>query len=177
MSEHTESDKGLRFKLFKWDESRPYTKDTMYLEPMSGTQEKGWSDLCAAGYHDGAEVKLLFSSPGFSLTHAWFKSGVPLPRHSHNVDCLYYIVSGSLRIGSSELTAGDGFFVGTDVPYSYIPGDDGLEILEFRTGDHFNMKFLADNQNFWAKAIDQVISKKSEWKTEEKPTPKINIIK
>ena len=97
---------------------------------------------------DGTTVKLLFSMPGMSLTHAWFKSGFPLPRHSHDTDCLYYIVAGSIRIGTEELGKGDGFFVGADVPYAYTPGADGVEILEFRASNAFDIKLLANNPLF-----------------------------
>jgi hypothetical protein len=41
-----------------------------------------------------------------SLCWAWFKSGYVLPRHSHNADCLYYVLGGSLRLGSVWLKAG-----------------------------------------------------------------------
>jgi hypothetical protein len=50
--------------------------------------EKSIAELQEAGIEEGQAVKLLFSAPGFSLTYAWFKSGFPLPRHSHNSDCL-----------------------------------------------------------------------------------------
>jgi quercetin dioxygenase-like cupin family protein len=73
-----------------------------------------------AGMLEGTRVKLLFAVPGMSLTHAWFKSGFPLPRHSHDADCLYYIIAGSLKIGTEELAAGDGFFVGAGVPYTNV---------------------------------------------------------
>jgi hypothetical protein len=75
----------------------------------------------AEGAADGDMVKLLFAMPGMSLTYAWFKSGYPLPLHCHNADCLYYIIAGSLQLGTEQLGKGDGFFVGSDVPYSYTP--------------------------------------------------------
>ena len=45
----------------------------------------------------------------------------PCPATVHNADCLYFIVAGSLRLGSEELGPGDGFFLGVDVPYTYVP--------------------------------------------------------
>lgn len=123
-----------------------------------------------AGMLEGTTVKLLFEMPGLSLAHAWFKSGFPLPRHTHNVDCLYYIVAGSLRIGSEELARGDGFFVGAGVPYSYVPGPDGVEVLEFRGSNSFDIKLMANNAAYWAKAVATVEDKRECWQSELAPS-------
>jgi hypothetical protein len=123
-----------------------------------------------AGMLEGTTVRLLFEAPGFSLAHAWFKSGFPLPRHSHNVDCLYYILAGSLRIGTEVLGRGDGFFVGAEVPYSYVPGPEGVEVLEFRGSNSFDIKLLADNPAFWAKAVEKVERSRGDWKGESPPS-------
>jgi hypothetical protein len=122
-----------------------------------------------AGANEGHDLKLLFAIPGFSLSYVWFKSGFPLPRHSHNVDCLYYIVGGSLFIGHEELGVGDGFFVGQDVPYTYRPGPAGVEVLEFRAADTFNIKILANNPLFWDKAVETVREHRSAWAHEPRP--------
>src|SRR5436309_1535294 len=119
--------------------------DVMDYDGMTPQIEQTFAQLTEAGIDEGQTVKLLFSAPGFSLTYAWFKSGFPLPRHSHNADCLYYIVAGALTLGSETLGAGDGFFVPKDAAYSYVPGPQGVEVLEFRQADHFNIKFLAGN--------------------------------
>jgi hypothetical protein len=124
----------------------------------------------AAGADAGNELKLLFAIPGFSLTYVWFKSGFPLPRHSHNVDCLYYILGGSLMFGQEELGAGDGFFVGQDVPYTYQAGSAGVEVLEFRAANLFNIKILANNPAFWDMAIDTMRSRQGQWAQEPRPT-------
>lgn len=123
-----------------------------------------------AGMLEGTTVKLLFEMPGLSLTHAWFKSGFPLPRHTHDVDCLYYIVAGSLRVGTETLAKGDGFFVGAGVPYHYVPGDDGVEVLEFRGSNSFDIKLLADNPAFWTKAVGTVNGNRESWASELPPS-------
>ena len=46
---------------------------------------------------------------GFSLVSLDFPPGAMLPRHSHSADCLYYIVSGGIVMGTRELGPGDGF--------------------------------------------------------------------
>ena len=80
--------------------------------------EARFARLAEVGAGEGQMVKLLFSAPGLSLTYAWFKSGFPLPRHSHDADCLYYIIAGSLTLGSQTLGAGDGFFVPSQAAYA-----------------------------------------------------------
>ena len=44
-----------------------------------------------------------YTVPGFGLTHVWFKEGYALPLHSHDCDCLYYVIAGSLKMGTEEL--------------------------------------------------------------------------
>ncbi len=123
----------------------------------------------ARGVMAGTKVRLLFKRPGLSLSHAWFKSGFPLPRHSHDTDCLYFILSGSLRIGTEELAKGDGFFVGDGVPYSYVPGPDGVEVLEFRSADAFDIKLLAGNPAWWEKALERLDEVQASWPTQLAP--------
>lgn len=102
----------------------------------------------AEGLHtsvdNGSVTRVLLRNEksGFSLVYAWFKSGYSLPPHVHNTDCLHYIVSGSLRLGTRNLNACDSFFVPKDPFYSYTPNSEGAEVLEFRsqTGFDFVMR-------------------------------------
>jgi hypothetical protein len=141
------------------------------MEPMPATEieSAGMQQLMQSGMMDGGQVKLLYSRPGMSLTYCWFKSGYPLPRHSHSADCLYFIVSGSLKVGTEELGAGDGFFLGTDVPYTYVPGENGVEVMEFRTSDKFDFKMLANNKTYWDKALSSLLTAKVKWPEEAAP--------
>jgi quercetin dioxygenase-like cupin family protein len=102
----------------------------------------------AAGLGAGAETKVVLRQSedegGFSLVSLWFKPDFPLPRHTHDADCLYYVLSGSAVMGNQSLRAGDGFFVPKDAPYQYSAGPEGVEVLEIRHGvDHFDMKIPA----------------------------------
>ncbi|OZB14427.1 MAG: hypothetical protein B7X53_13890, partial [Hyphomonas sp. 34-62-18] len=115
-------------------------------------------------------VKTLFSRPGFSLTYAWFKSGFPLPLHTHNADCLYYIVAGSLQLGTEKLGKGDGFFIGKDKAYRYTPGPEGVEVLEFRSEENFDIKFLAKTLPAWAKITDVIKERRPAWANETPPS-------
>lgn len=123
----------------------------------------------ASSKDSGQVVKELFSMPGMSLTYAWFKSGFPLPLHTHNADCLYYIIAGTLKLGVEELGAGDGFFVGSNVPYTYKPGPNGVEVLEFRTADKFDIRFLGKTETYWNKTIGAIAEKQDAWVGERPP--------
>jgi quercetin dioxygenase-like cupin family protein len=96
------------------------------------------SENVALGSHDA----VLFRGDGdqaFSLVKVSFAPHYVLPRHAHDGDCLYYVVEGSLVMGSQVLEAGDGFFVPSDAPYAYEAGPDGVVVLEFRTRTSFGM--------------------------------------
>ena len=73
---------------------------------------------------------------GMSLTHVWFGPDFQLFRHSHPAygDCLYYVLTGSIIMGSKTLGPGDGFFVPNGLPYKYKAGPEGVQVLEFRAG-------------------------------------------
>ena len=91
--------------------------------------------LREAGRDDGLTSNLLYrQQDGFSIVHLWIKPGYPLPRHSHDSDCLYYVVRGSLIMGTETLRASDGFFVPAHANYTYVGGPDGGELIEIRYG-------------------------------------------
>jgi len=160
-----------RFALFRSAESRDFEQSgVMSQGAPTETKMAGAVAAVDAGMLEGTTVRLLFDLPGLSLTHAWFKSGFPLPRHTHNVDCLYYVLAGALRIGTEELGRGDGFFVGAGVPYSYLPGPEGVEVLEFRGSNSFDIRLMADNPAFWAKAVESVERRRDDWTKESPPS-------
>jgi len=160
-----------RFAIFRSKDARSDAETSlMTYEDFTPAIAEGAQRATEAGANEGAELRALFVAPGFSLVYVWFKSGFPLPRHSHNVDCLYYILGGSLFIGEQELGVGDGFFVGEGVPYTYKPGPAGVELLEFRSADAFNIKVLASNPAFWDRAVEAARSHRSAWATEQRPT-------
>jgi hypothetical protein len=104
---------------------------------------------------------------GFSLVFARFSPGYLLPRHSHSADCTYYIISGSLRLGSQLLTAGDGFFVPANRPYTYEAGEKGVDLLEFRHVTSFDMKMSDDKEEPWARAFAVASSHQAEWRKDQ----------
>jgi hypothetical protein len=123
-----------------------------------------------SGGADGQVVKMVYDRPGFSLSRVWFKSGYPLPLHAHTGDCLYYLLAGSIRLGTEELGPGDGFFVGGDVPYTYVPGPEGAEVLEFRAHDVMDIRFMAKTQGAWDKTLAKLADRKADWVDERPPT-------
>lgn len=163
-----------RFAIYRGAAAPAFSEvDVMDMEGVTPELGDIFAKLGEAGVDEGQTVKLLFSAPGFSLTYAWFKSGFPLPRHTHNADCLYYIVAGSLVLGSEVLGKGDGFFVPKDAAYAYVPGPEGVEVLEFRTADHFNIRFLAGNPSFWAKALATVEAERPGWARQRPPSERV----
>ena len=142
----------------------------MPLEGVTATMAEGLAHYAGAGAASGQEVKLLYAAPGFSLTHVWFKSGYPLPVHAHNCDCLYHIIRGSVQMGRDTLRAGDGFFIGADVAYTYVPGPEGVEVLEFRNTDSFNIRFKSDAKDVWEKAAATLAAHRDAWSRELPPS-------
>jgi quercetin dioxygenase-like cupin family protein len=86
---------------------------------------------------------------GCSLVRAWLAPHYVLPRHTHSGDCTYYLLEGSITMGSQELQAGDGFFVPSDAPYAYEAGPEGAVVLEFRAQTTFDIKFAGGQLERW----------------------------
>jgi len=165
------NDKSQKFSVFRWQAASPHAGiPIMEYGAMSETAQQGAADVMAAGMDTGHENRLLFHGGGFSLVYVWFKSDYPLPRHSHDCDCLYFLLAGSLKIGTHNLNQGDGFFVGANVPYAYTPGPEGAEVLEFRATENFDIKVLADGAGFWQKALHRVQENHQGWQDQLRPS-------
>lgn len=157
------------FEIFRAREAKDYDESVMHSGSTTPVEDEGMAALMQAGMLEGSKLKLLYKRPGMSLTYVWFKSGYPLPLHSHSADCLYFVVAGSLRIGTEELGPGDGFFLGSDVPYAYVPGKDGVEVLEFRTANSFDFKALGKTKTYWEKAVANLLAARDHWPEETVP--------
>jgi len=171
-TENTGSGKpGARFAIYRATEALNYAEhDVMTMDAITPVVAEGLGHFQGTGNGDGQLVRLLFAAPGFSLTHVWFKSGYPLPLHSHNSDCLYYIVAGSLQVGRETLGVGDGFFIRRDVAYTYEPGPQGVEVLEFRNTDKFNIRFRSDSKTVWEQAAAMLAAHREVWTREPPPS-------
>jgi quercetin dioxygenase-like cupin family protein len=113
----------------------------------------------------GADLRILArDAGGFSLVHVWFKPNFPLPRHTHNADCMYYVISGSAIMGRQTLRAGDSFFVPANAPYQYDAGPDGVEVLEIRHGvTQFNVCLDYDGVAKWEAFADAAEANDPKW--------------
>jgi hypothetical protein len=92
-----------------------------------------------------------------------------LPPHSHNGDCLYYVVGGELRIGARTLRKGDGMFIPADSAYTYQAGEGGVEVLEFRNATHFNIALKGNESGRWYHVAAAFRERALEWETETVP--------
>jgi quercetin dioxygenase-like cupin family protein len=123
--------------------------------------------------HDsGAKAMLLFKEPGeegLSLAYAWFKSGYILPRHSHNADCLYYVLAGELHMGSQRLLKGDGVFIPANSAYTYEAGPQGVEVLEFRNATRFHLMFHGNDEAHWDRIANVLRNNCPKWENELPP--------
>ncbi len=160
-----------RFQVFRANGAKKLMElGLMKLEAMDAAQQAGVKALVQAGYLEGDEVEVLFNLPGFSLVRAWLKKDYPLLMHSHDSDCLYYVVAGTLKMGTEELSAGDGFFVPAGARYQYRPGPDGVEVLEFRHATHFNFQNYNKGESFYQKALETVKENVEIWRSAKRPS-------
>jgi mannose-6-phosphate isomerase-like protein (cupin superfamily) len=151
--------------------------DFMTRTDTSEEVSRGISESVRAGVGTGSEVKVLVrDAGGFSLVYLWFKANYPLPRHSHNVDCLYYVISGSAVMGSQTLHPGDSFFVPAGAPYQYSAGSDGVEVLEVRHGaTQFDIKLSEAAPARWQAMAEVVKANRDQWaETVTSPTYSAN---
>lgn len=142
----------------------------MTVQPVTQVQRAGMDRLIAAGFLEGDEIKVLVNIPGFSLTYVWFKKDYPLPLHSHDADCLYYIIAGSIEFGAETLGPRDSFFLPAGAAYTYKPGPKGVEVLEFRHANQFDFVNLAKSEAFYEKAAALIADNREGWRAAVRPT-------
>lgn len=104
---------------------------------------------------------------GFSLVQAWFGENFPLPRHSHNGDCMYYVLRGEIKMGRQVGKAGDGLMVPAGTPYSYRAGEGGAEVLEFRTTSTFDMQVRDQDPSVWEEYRALGLRMRDTWKAQQ----------
>jgi len=166
----TDSKSTPKFQIFRVKDAKALEETgIMSLPEFTPVQLQGLAGMHGPDQARGERVRILFNLPGFHLSHVWFKKDYPLPRHSHNCDCLYYIIAGSLKLGTEELGPRDGFFIGADVPYTYTPGPEGVELLEFRHATSFNFNLLAHSEAFWTRAVETAKENNEEWRNAKMP--------
>jgi quercetin dioxygenase-like cupin family protein len=162
--------------VFRACEASPLDETHAMSADFSPAAVAGTTMLNDAGMARGYSLRMLFQSPetnGFSLAHAWFKKNFPLPPHSHDCDCVYYVVSGELVFGKGiakqVLRAGDGLYIPAGVMYGYTAGPDGVEILEFRSVSKFNIRMADQTPSLWSAMAAIVAENTEEWKVAAAP--------
>ncbi len=63
------------------------------------------------------------------------------------------------------MQAGSGFFLPANAPYAYSAGPEGIEILEFRHGNHFDMR-ITESTAGWDKMVEVVREMRDTWAAE-----------
>jgi hypothetical protein len=164
------SDDATKFQVFRGATAPTLEQtDVLRFEGLTPDIRDGLRSLGAAGIGEGSFAKILINVPGFSLADAWHKSDYPLPLHSHDVDCCYLIIAGDLLVGSDRLGMGDGFFVPAGTPYTFPTGPDGVEFIEYRHANSWNIVFKYRNAESWAKAAATAGDRHVAWQTEQQP--------
>ncbi len=165
-----------RMKIFRASEGTDI-QDHMPILGIDANVQAGLQKLAqATGPHPatvGTKTAVLFCEPGeqgLSLSYVWFKSGYILPRHSHNADCLYYVLGGELRLGTQTLSRGDGVFIPADVAYTYEAGPHGVEVLEFRNATRFHFMFQGNDDDHWDRIASVLETRRDQWQDEAPPT-------
>lgn len=171
MTDTAATDQKARFAIFRAADACALDNDHMPVVGGGPVDAEGSAAAHAAGMMEGAVVKVLFSDPvsGVSVTYAWLKANFQLPRHSHSSDCAYYVVSGEAHLGTEILKAGDGFFVPAEGMYVYHAGPQGVEVIEFRTAQPFDMKISGNSAAFWAHMVRVSTDNRETWRTQTPP--------
>jgi mannose-6-phosphate isomerase-like protein (cupin superfamily) len=163
-------DGNQKFRIFR-AEGAPVLEKTEFqsMAPLTPAEIAGFAKMAEAGADAAHDVRVLVNIPGFSLVHLWFKKDFPLPLHSHNVDCMYFVIAGSLKLGTETLGPRDSFFVPAEAPYTYRPGPEGVEVLEIRLADHWDFKNHAKSQAFYDRAVETIAANLEAWRQAKRP--------
>ncbi len=161
---------GTRFQTFRASTAPTLEEaDVLRVEGITPEIAQGLKEAVESGIGDGSFAKILINVPGFSLAYAWHKSDYPLPLHSHDADCCYLIIAGELTVGTETLGKGDGLFVPANSSYTFFTGPEGVEFVEFRHANSWNIVFKSKSPAAWAKIADKASARREAWKTEEQP--------
>lgn len=156
------STKGIRF--FQDEAAVTLDADGMMSGPDIAPEVYTNLDLRPLGPGSTGHVLFKADGPeGLSLVIGRFKAGYRLPRHTHSVDCLYFVLTGEAIMGSRTIKAGDGFYVPAGAPYAYQAGTDGVAVLEFRASTSFDMRVLDQTVERWQPIIDLALANQERW--------------
>lgn len=176
MAESTKAPR-KKMQIYRFSEGEELSQEMMPYVGVDETLMKGFAKIAAVGLDQKVvdNTVCLFKEPGeggMSLVYAWFKSGFILPKHSHDADCLYYVIAGSLKMGTQVLGKGDGVFIPADFGYTYEVGPEGVEVLEFRTNNKFHIHFKDNDEAHLDKMAEATRKGADTWPSEIAPSEK-----
>jgi hypothetical protein len=70
-------------------------------------------------------------------------------------------------VGHETLGKGDGFFVPAGAAYTFFTGAEGVEFIEFRNANSWNIVFKQNNP--WGKIAEKADARRETWATEKQP--------
>jgi mannose-6-phosphate isomerase-like protein (cupin superfamily) len=117
----------------------------------------------------GATAVTLFATDALHVSYVWFQSYYPLPLHSHDIDCYYLIIAGSMKVGTETLEKGDGVFIPGGSPYTVNPGEQGVEFIEMRTSPDYDTHYRAKTDAYWDRVAETRRARKEIWAVEPAP--------
>lgn len=151
------------FAIFRASDA-PLLDDTNMMSPPEFVDELGPEALASGSFREKStaaqRVTVPFCQQGegaMSLLVGDFAPGFTVWRHSHSLDCLYFVLSGEANLGSQKLGAGDGFFVPANHPYSYTAGAEGVRVLEIRNGTRFDMQVLESDMKRYVEKAEALL--------------------
>ena len=151
------------FEIFRARDA-PRLDDTGMMSAPEFADPKGAEALAEGSYREKStaaqRVTVPFLQQGegaMSLLLGDFQPGFTVWRHSHSLDCLYYIVSGEANLGGQTLGPGDGFFVPANHPYTYTAGPEGVKVLEIRNGTQFDMQVLETDMKRYVEKAEALL--------------------
>ncbi len=167
--------------IFRAEQATPLVEtDFMAMPEMTGGALAAGGPEIFMASAPGTDVRVVVRQTpeegGFSILHVWFKADYPVLRHSHDSDCVYYLVSGSAVLGTQTLRPGDGFFIPAGAPYSYNAGPEGVELLEIRHSvAQFDTQMLESSAGRWVAMADTIASHREAWEADTvSPTLALN---
>jgi quercetin dioxygenase-like cupin family protein len=85
---------------------------------------------------------------GLRLTIIRVKPGTVLPRHSHSVDYIEFVLEGEVHFGNKVIKAGGGVFRPAGAVYTYQVGPEGATIADIRAHTFYSTTW-ADPPDQW----------------------------
>lgn len=174
LAEETRETKAPGYTITRGRDAKPHMPRRQRDADMPGFELhpavlRGLSQFRETADCGGATALTLFSMPTLHVSYVWFQSGYPLPLHSHDADCYYLVIAGSMKVGSEELLKGDGVLIPGGSPYTVNPGTDGVEFLEMRTSPDYDTHYRAKTDTYWDRVADTRRARKDIWAQESAP--------